>query len=170
LLWRIIPHLSLFGEVGFIVPDIEYSTYTMPSGPLTTSSTSAFFLDILVGLRYHILGSGFWDPWLDAGVGWSRWTDAPDPGGSGDNYYNAAVVKIGGGLDLFLTQFIALGVRLDATVPIWLDTTGPSCDSGDLCYNDRSLTTGPDVTDLDSSELPIWWSVGLNMTLYFMAI
>jgi hypothetical protein len=161
-LWRVIPNLSLLGEVGFIYPEIEY-----PTGATTKDTDNALFLDILVGLRYHILKSGFWDPWIDAGVGWSRWSTAPNPADSGDQYYNAALVKVGAGLDLFLTQFIAVGLRLDAGIPIWLDTTGPSCVT-DLCYSDPTAATG--VVEVDRSDLPFWWGVGLNLTLYFMAI
>ena len=163
-LWRIISHLSLLGEIGFALPDVEY----YDDVALTWESQSTYFIDIAFGLRYHILGSGFWDPWIDAGVGWSRWTNAADPGSTSENYYNAALVKIGAGLDLFVTQFIALGPRFDALVPVWLDSAGVTC-ATDLCFQDHDVA-GSVATDVERSDLPFFWAASVTATLYFMSI
>jgi hypothetical protein len=142
MLWRVIPWLSILGE--FQLTSSDY-TYTDPVFGEETANT--FYLDIAGGLRGHFLASGFWDPWIDIAGGYATWTGLDTSSGLSDSF-DAALVRFGAGLDLFVTQYIALGLRFDFHVPIYYD-----------------LPSG-----VDSAGLPYWWNVGLNGTFYFLSI
>jgi hypothetical protein len=137
---------------------------------MSALSRSTTFIDVAVGVRYHILGSGFWDPWIDAGAGWGRWFGAADPGSSSDSSYDAALVRVAGGLDIFITQFIALGLRVDVGIPIWLSSDPADCGT-DLCFTDTTDVGTPLTPEpIERDALPLWWGLSLGGTLYFTAI
>ncbi|MBN1772839.1 MAG: hypothetical protein JXB32_16330 [Deltaproteobacteria bacterium] len=151
LLWRIIPWLSLLGEVQLTTSEYEYSGQTQDT----------FYLDVAAGLRGHFLASGFWDPWIDIAGGYATWTGHPDLDSSfllfGDDVsYSGAMVRFGAGLDLFVTQYIALGLRFDFHVPI---------------YSNYELSTTTEPAVLQSEDgLPYWWNLGASLTFYFLSI
>ncbi len=144
LLWRIIPWLSILGEFQLTMSEVSYTDATTASD----ESADTMYLDVAAGLRGHFLASGFWDPWADIAVGYAVWNGLDDIDGFADSY-TAALVRFGAGLDLFVTQYIALGVRFDFHLPIYY---------------------GYDEVAMPDSSLPYWWNAGLSATFYFLSI
>jgi outer membrane protein W len=164
LLYRLLPNLSLDIEALYAGFGWERS-YTDAAGAAATESATTGYLDILVGARYHILGSGFWDPWVGAGVGYAWWGGGIDPWNGSDGYVSGAAVRASAGLDMFITNFIALGVRFDARIPIFLQ----GCVQDGSCSG-FPLTLTPAGNEIDRGDLPFIWQFGINATFYFLRV
>ena len=152
LLWRIIPYLSILGEFELVT-----SSYTYSDPSFGDETADTFYLDVAAGLRGHFIASGFWDPWVDVAGGYATWTGHPDIGSISvfgtDVAYSGPLIRFGAGLDLFVTQYIALGLRFDFHLPLY---------SG---YE----TTGTSILQSEDG-LPYWWTVGANCSFYFLSI
>ncbi|NMC71005.1 MAG: tetratricopeptide repeat protein [Myxococcales bacterium] len=156
MLWRIIPYLSLLGEFELVT-----SSYTYNDATWGEETADTFYLDVAAGLRGHFIASGFWDPWIDVAGGYATWTGHPKISSTGsiigsDVAFSGALLRVGAGLDMFVTQYIALGARFDFHVPI---------------YSEYEVTSGSNPTVLESEDgLPYWWTVGVNCSFYFLSI
>lgn len=144
LMWRFIPNLGISAETAFLLYDYEHG-YT--GGTDTVSTT---YLDVAVGLRYHILSSGWIDPWIDVAAGFARWTFDYTALGSGSYAADGALLRAALGCDFFISRYVALGLRFDQRIPIWTSWTD---------------TTGIDISVIEPYDM---WMATLNGTFYFL--
>ena len=147
MLWRIIPYLSILGEFEMVWSSYEYDDPSLGNGTADT-----LYFDVAAGLRGHFIARGFWDPWVDVAAGYAGWIGHPARGVGLSETYSGALLRFGAGLDLFVTQYIALGLRFDFHLPF---------------YSDYDF----DTSVLKSEDgLPYWWTVGVNCSFYFLSI
>jgi len=168
-LYRLIPNVSLDIDIGVQVADLSYVD---AGGAGKSQGTTYIYLT--GGARYHILGSGFWDPWVGAGGGYAHWSGAANPASASDSsYFGGALLRASAGLELWLSNYITVGARFDAHIPFWLNGSysgGGSC-SGDLCWIDPAAPVGTSAEQpLASGDLPFFWFAMINATFYFMNV
>jgi hypothetical protein len=143
MLWRIIPWVSLLGEFQLTTSSYDYSV----AGVDVAADT--FYFDVAAGLRGHFLASGMFDPWIDVAGGYASWTGHSSSSTFDTDAYTAGLLRFGAGLDLFVTQYIALGARFDFHLPFYY---------------------GYDDTYVPDGSLPYWWNVGVSGTFYFLSL
>lgn len=155
----LMPHISLDGGGGKDHIRTLESQLEVGPGTITRARTSVF--GVGAGLSVFIKASGRADPYLTVRLGYTRvrsrfriWNGRQ----FAETVYRGSL-RLGGGVDVFVSRYLALGPRFDVTIGF----RGRVCITDEVenftqeCYATRNLH---ETVRVDPSDLPIPVFVG----------
>ena len=159
--------ISVDGGVGAYRADDDFTAQ------VGDTEGSFRFFDMGIGAALHFVRTGRIDPWVSARIGYTR-VAAHIRGASGQVKVIESVsrggVRLGGGLPFSVAPRVSVGPRFDVTLPfagtLCLEIHGPQGSSRE-CSPVRKLE---ERLMVDSSGMPIPWSITLDVRLVFGSI
>jgi hypothetical protein len=156
--WRQFP--NLVAEFDLRLLRHSYEPRLIPFHYLSEGEASTTLLEGLVGMSWHVLAGGRWDPWIGGAAGYAVWfgpleSSESAPGMS--TILHAPVVRVHLGCDAFATRHLAFGFGVGVDVPFWVGGCDAAGDCGSLSDVQAS-----------SDRLPsVYWWFAFGISVYF---